>query len=185
MNSAVIGLVAAVVGVTGTLLAPIFSQRLLARSQADQFDQQQAALRTQWLREQERLELTERRGCYITTSAAYWRYRVQLMNYLWHVHREDLTPDARAELDEARRAHHSAFAEAQLIASAVVLAHLDSMAIALGDAYRKIKFLEEGAPRSNGAFEDIEGELQQLWDPWQEMRRVMRVDLGASHSPVR
>lgn len=184
MNSAAIGLVAAVVGVTGTLLAPVFSQRLLARSQADQFDRQQRAVQAQWEREQERMELTERRACYITTNAAYRRYRIQLMNYLWHVHRANVTPEARAELQDARAAHHAAFAEAQMIASPAVLARLDPMATSLGDAYRKIKFLEEGEPRSNGSFEEIEADLQRLWEDWKEMRSVMRADLGIDAPPV-
>lgn len=56
MGSALIGLAAAVVGVTGTLMATVLSQRLMARVQSQQFAHQQQEAEAQWLREQHVVE---------------------------------------------------------------------------------------------------------------------------------
>jgi hypothetical protein len=178
MGNGMIALVAAIAGVAGTLLAPFFSQRLLARIQGEQFERQQQAARADWRREQERVELAERRSCYVTTNAAYRRFRIQLMDYLWHLHHGTVDAEARAELTAARDEHNAAFAEAQMVASAAVLIHLDDMAATLGDVRTKIKRLERGAPETGGSFEDVDRELRGFWDRWSEMRREMRADLG-------
>jgi acyl-CoA reductase-like NAD-dependent aldehyde dehydrogenase len=173
-----IALAAALVGVTGTLLAPILSQRLLARVQSEHFERQQQVAHAQWTREQELAELAQRRACYVTTNAAYRRFRIQLMDYLWLLHRGAVDAEARAELTAARDAHNAAFAEAQLVASAAVLTRLDDAATALHDAYVKIINLERGVPLTDGSFEDIDRDLREFWDRWNEMRRVMRADVG-------
>ncbi|WP_251093799.1 hypothetical protein [Streptomyces sp. Caat 7-52] len=178
MGNGMIALVVAVVGVAGTLLAPIFSQRLLARIQGEQFERQQHAAHADWLREQEKTELAERRACYVMTNAAFRRFRIQLMDYLWHLNRGTVDAEARAELAAARDAHNVAFAEAQMVASAVVLTHLDDMVTALHAAYVKIVYLERGDPRADGSPEDIDRELRGLGDCSHEMRRVMRADMG-------
>ncbi|MGW5640592.1 hypothetical protein [Streptomyces sp. NPDC003832] len=178
MGNGMTALVVAVVGVAGTLLAPILSQRLLGRMQGEQFERQQQAAHTDWLREQEKVELAERRSCYVMTNAAYRRFRIQLMDYLWHLNRGTADAEARAELTAARDAHNAAFAEAQMVASGAVLTHLDDMATALHAAYVKIVYLERGDPHADGSPDDIDRELRGLGDRSHEMRRVMRADVG-------
>ncbi|MFI8072953.1 hypothetical protein ACIF85_29775 [Streptomyces sp. NPDC086033] len=183
-----IALVVAVVGVTGTLLAPVLAQRSNAKTQKSEFERQQHAIQTQWEREQQREELMTRRTCYIEANAANRRYRIQLMNYLWHVRRSEVTDALRADLEVARQAHHSAFAEVQMVASPDVLSELDVMADALSEGYRRTKCLEEGTPDPDDSFEVIEQYLQWIWDRWKAMRDVMRTDLGvhnAAASPPR
>ncbi|TXS40410.1 hypothetical protein EAO75_36175 [Streptomyces sp. uw30] len=182
MGDGLTALIAALVGVTGTLLAPIFSQRIVTRVQEGQFERQQEAMQAQWARDQAEARLSERRACYVATNAAYRRYRIQLMNYLWDVHLGNVTDVARDELEAARHAHHAAFAEAQLTASTPVLAELDAVAKELAGAYRRIKCLEEGNPMANGSFEDIEKDLQRLWDRWKDMRTRMRTCLGVEEA---
>lgn len=176
--STVVTLFVAMVGVVGTLLAPLLSQRAQARALEADFDRQQQAARAQWQREQDQAELEHRRSCYVAANAAFRRYRVQLMNHLWNVHRAEVDDRVSQELEEARQAHHLAFAEAQMIASASVLDHLDEVAIALSEGYRKAKDLEEGHPGPDGSFEEVEAYLRWLWERWKEMRDAMRADLG-------
>ncbi|WP_405873063.1 hypothetical protein [Streptomyces sp. NBC_00005] len=183
MGSTAIALVAAVVGVTGTLLAPILAQRSGARAQQAEFKRQQQAAHAQWQREQQHAELVVRRACYIETNAAYRRYRTELMNYLWHVHRNEVTEAGRERLEAARHAHHAAFAEAQMVAAPDVLAQLDAVAKALSEGYRRTKCMEEGHPDEGDTFEVIETYLQWIWERWEEMRAVMRADLGVPNSP--
>jgi hypothetical protein len=178
MGSALIGLAAAVVGVTGTLVASVLSQRLLARDQSEQFQRQQQAVEAQWHREQQVAELNRRREGYMQVNASFRRYRTHLMNFLWTVHKAAVTPDERELVEEARRDHHSVFAEAQMVASAAVLDELDGMTTALSEVYRRIMCLEEGNPDPDGSFNEIRTDFVRLWERWEGMRAVMRADLG-------
>ncbi|WLQ48351.1 hypothetical protein P8A21_12945 [Streptomyces poriferorum] len=183
MGSALIGLAAAVVGVTGTLIASVLSQRLLARVQSEQFDRQQQLAEAQWRREQQAAELNRRRDGYLQVNASFRRYRTRLMDFHWTVHKEAVTPEARELVEEARRDHHAVFAEAQLIASAAVLAELDGMTAALSEAYRRIMSLAEGTPDPDGSFDDLRTDFAGMWERWVRMRDVMRADIGAGNDP--
>lgn len=178
MGSALIGLAAAVVGVTGTLIASVLSQRLTVRVQAEQFARQQQVAERQWLREQRLVELTRRREGYTHVNAAFRRYRTQLLDFLWTVHKGAVTAEAREAVEEARRDHHSVFAEAQMVASGEVLAELNDMTKALSETYRRIMCLEEGDPDPNGSFDEIRTDFVRLWGQWEQMLGAMRADLG-------
>lgn len=184
MDSGLIALGAAVVGVAGTLLATVLSQRMLARVQAAQFEREQRVDRTRWLREQELAELARRRECYAAANAAYRRYRIGLMSFLWLVHRSQVTPEERATLEEVRNVHHTVFAEAQMIASAAVIAQLDIMTRGMAGAYARTMRLAEGTPHPDGSFEEIHTRLTDLTQRADVMRAVMRADLGVDSTPV-
>ncbi|MEU6287190.1 hypothetical protein [Streptomyces sp. NPDC046988] len=178
MGSALIGLAAAVVGVTGTLIASVLSQRHLARVQSEEFARHQQAAEAQWHREQQVAELSRRRDSYMQVNASFRRYRTQLMNFLWDVHKGTVTSNAREQVEEARRDHHSVFAEAQMVVSPAVLVELDGMTTALSDVYRRTMCLEEGNPDPDGSFTEIRTDFVRLWERWEDMRTVMRADLG-------
>ncbi|MEU4728653.1 hypothetical protein [Streptomyces sp. NPDC023588] len=184
MGSALIGLAAAVVGVTGTLVASVLSQRLTARVQAEQFTRQQQVAETQWLREQRVVELTRRREGYTNANAAIRRYRTHLLNFLWIVHKDAVTAEARETVEEARRDHHSVLAEAQMVASGAVLAELNDMTKSLSETYRRIMCLEEGDPDPDGSFDEIRGDFARIWEQWEKMLGAMRADLGVEDRPA-
>ncbi|MER5733310.1 hypothetical protein ABT084_34120 [Streptomyces sp. NPDC002138] len=191
MDNGLIALAAAVVGVAGTLLATALSQRMLARVQSEQFERQQRAAHAQWLREREVAELALRRDCYIAAGAAYRRYRISLMTFLWRVRDGGVTPAERAALDEARQGHHTAFAEAQMVAAADVLEELDGLTDTLAGTYSRVMGLAsrdpgdpdapgapDGSDSPGGSFEDVHAELLGLRERWESVRAVMRADLG-------
>ncbi|WP_406738484.1 hypothetical protein OG365_23205 [Streptomyces sp. NBC_00853] len=184
MNNALLALAGAIVAVTGTLLAPILSQRVLARVQTEQFERQQRAADAQWLREQRVAEVEKRRACYVTANSGYRRHRIELMKYLWLVHKGEVTAQARADLEETRHAMHTAFAEAQMVASDAVLRELDAMTVTLAGAYSRTLLLEDGNPHPGWSFEEIQTELLQLGDHWKDMRGIMRADLGVDPEPA-
>ncbi|KUN57517.1 hypothetical protein AQJ46_47415 [Streptomyces canus] len=184
MGSTAIALVAAVVGVTGTLLAPVLAQRSGAKTQQAEFEHQQQAAHALWEREQRQAEFAMRRACYIETNAAFRHYRMQLMNYLWDVHRNGVTEADSERLEAARHAHHDAFAEAQMVASPAVLGQLDDASRALSEGYRRTKCLEEGNPDEGDTLEVIQEYLGWIWERWKETRAVMRADLGVPNSPM-
>ncbi|MFJ7259575.1 hypothetical protein ACIQV2_05310 [Streptomyces globosus] len=111
-------------------------------------------------------------------NASLRRYRTHLLNFLWTVHKGAVTPDARELVEEARRDHHSVFAEAQMIASPGVLAELDEMTKTLSEVYRRTMCLEEGNPDPDGSFDEIRADFVRLWEQWERMRATMRADLG-------
>ncbi|MEU4357787.1 hypothetical protein [Streptomyces virginiae] len=180
MGSALIGLAAAVVGVTGTLIASVLSQRLTARVQVEQFARQQQVAEAQWLREQRVAELDRRREGYMNVNAALRRYRTHLLNFLWTVHKDAVTEEAREVVEEARRDHHSVMAEAQMVASAGVLAELNDMTRTLSETYRRIMCLQEGRPDPDGSFDEIRTDFARIWDQWERLLGAMRADLGVA-----
>ncbi|ATZ26638.1 hypothetical protein ACFZBM_23020 [Streptomyces lavendulae] len=182
MESTYIGLAVAVVGVAGTLMASVLSPRLLARIQSEQFTREQRAAEAQWLREQQVAGLARRREAYANVNASFRRYRTHLLNFLWTVHKGAVTEAAREVIEEARRDHHSVFAAAQIVASARVLAELNTMTRTLSETYRRIMCLEEGDPDPDGSFEELKGDFTRLWDQWEEMLGAMRADLGVEES---
>ncbi len=184
MDNALLALAGAVVAVTGTLLAPILSQRVLGRVQAEQFSRQERLAHAEWQRERQIVELDQRRACYVTANSGYRRYRVELMNYLWLVHKGAVTSQGRTDLEEARHAMHASFAEAQMIASDAVLAELDAMTRTLSSAYSRTMRLEEGNPQPGQSFEEIHALLAGVGAQWEAMRGAMRDDLGVDPGPA-
>ncbi|WP_433889406.1 hypothetical protein [Streptomyces sp. CA-111067] len=182
MGSSSLTLSVALVGVLGTLFAPVLSQRLLARAQEDLFEREQQASRGRWLQEQAEGRLTQRRESYVAVNAALRRYRVELMNYLWDVSRGLVPAEAVERLESARHTHHAAYAEAQMIASTEVLEELEAVVDGLSQGYRQTKNLEEGNPDTDGSFDEIRDHLSRLWDRLAQMRGVMRADLGVEDS---
>ncbi|MFD0355469.1 hypothetical protein ACFVHW_17290 [Streptomyces sp. NPDC127110] len=178
----------ALIGMTGTLFAPLLTQRLVGRFQSEQFERQERMAEGQWQREQQAAELDVRRACYVAAMAGYRRYRIELMSFLWRAHKAQAEGAAgggageraagRADLEAARQAMHVAFAEAQLVGSDSVVAELDATAERLAQAFYRVLRLDEGDPVPDGDFEAIKADLLGLGERWKEMRAAMRADLG-------
>ncbi|MFI5826359.1 hypothetical protein ACIA6C_03700 [Streptomyces sp. NPDC051578] len=184
MDNALLALAGTTIAVAGTLIAPVLSQRLVARAESQRFERQERAADAQWARQQQAAELDKRRQCYVTSNSGYRRYRIELMKYLWLVHRAEVTAEARAALEEARHAMHAGFAEAQMTASDAVLAELDSMSRTLAQIYDGVLRLEEGDAAPDGSFEELRAALLRANEQWTVMRGAMRADLGVAPPPA-
>lgn len=178
MNAAVTALIVAIVGVTGTLLAPIVSQRLSARARREEFELQRVQRQDEYKREQQEKTLSAKRACYITVISAGRRYRLELMRYLYAVNERTVGDDARERLEEARFAFNTSLAETELTAAGPVLEALDPIRKGLSESYAAIMNLEQGAQQFNGSFEEIRAVLLKLWDAWPPAHAAMRDDLG-------
>ncbi|MGW7315695.1 hypothetical protein [Streptomyces sp. NPDC054865] len=183
-SSSLIPLAIAVIGVGGTLFAPLLTQRLVARVQAEQGDRQERVADARWRREQQVSALDKRRDCYVAANSGYRRFRVELMNYLWLVHKDAVAPERRTALEDARHAMHASFAEAQMAASDAVLAELDAMSQTFASLYDRVMRLEEGNPAPDGSFEEIQSGLLRANEQWMVMRGAMRADLGVEPGPA-
>ena len=111
MNASVTAVIIAIVGVIGTLLAPIVSQRLSARARREEFDLQRLQQQEEYYRGQQEKVLANKRSCYITMISATRRYRLELMNYLYAVNENTVDSEAKSRLEEARLAVNTSLAE--------------------------------------------------------------------------
>lgn len=177
----------AAVGVLGTLVAPIVSQRLSTRARREDFEMQKSQREEDYVREKRDAELASKRSCYIALTAASRRYRVELVNYLYGVKRGAVSEESRIDLEGARRAFIASVAEAQMVATVKVLSTLGPVNDGLSRAYGMIKDLQNGEQDEDGSFEDILQFLTKQWDQWDGLSDAMRNDLGVEDStrPVR
>jgi hypothetical protein len=178
MDASITALLIAVVGVFGTLFAPIVSQRLSARARREEFELQRLHRQEEYDRERQQEIFVNKRNCYIEIISAARRYRLELMNHLYEVNRGTVDYAASARLEEARLAFGTSFAQAQLTGTLAVLEAVEPIRKGMSDSYQSIKNLEEGAPNPGESFEEVRDFLLGLWDEWPRLHTAIRVDLG-------
>jgi len=178
MNASVTAVVLAIVGVIGTLLAPIVSQRLSAQARREEFDLQRLQRQEEYDRGQQEKVLANKRSCYVTMISATRRYRLELMNYLYAVNEDSVDSGARGRLEEARLGFNTSLAETQLTGIAPVLEALEPITKRMSECYMATKTLERHSSKSNSSFEEIKSSLLKLWDEWPRLYAAMRDDLG-------
>ncbi|WP_274912098.1 hypothetical protein [Streptomyces sp. WZ-12] len=163
--------VVAAVGVVGTLLSALLTQRAAERSRR---------------REQERAERArareteERRACYVALNTATRQYLAALTDQFHALSRTEDPRVARQRLTEARDLHRDVYAEAQMRLPDPVLALAGEVTHALGTLYGRLRRLDEGSPRPGDSLDTVRGEVDALWERLRDLRRGMRADLGAS-----
>ncbi|MET8244933.1 hypothetical protein ABZV31_11220 [Streptomyces sp. NPDC005202] len=104
MTAAVTAMITAVVGVLGTLFAPVLSQRLTARQRAEEA---RAA--------EERRRFEERRAAYTAMNRASRQFHTLLKDALHRIRDGVYTEQDRGQLEEARRDYRDRYAEAQMV----------------------------------------------------------------------
>jgi hypothetical protein len=178
MNGTTGALLIAVVGVLGTLSAPVVSQRLSASARREEFALQRLHRQEDFDRELQREALAAKRACYVSLTATSRRYRVELMNYLHRVNGGTAGDGPRGELEEARRGYIASLAETQMTATAPVLDAVDPVTSGLSEAYRTIMALDGGHPQPGWSFEETRDFLQEHLEDWRHLRAATRADLG-------
>ena len=169
----------AVVGVFGTLVAPIVSQRLSRRARQDEFEMQRETQQDERQHQREQLEFERKRACYVALMTNARHYRMELMNYLYAV--QDKPGVDRVQLEDARRAYVTSFAEVQLTASIQVLTMIEPFNFGLSKAYAATNYPGDEIPDPNRSLKEVENLLRQLWDQqWNSMRKAMRQDIGVT-----
>lgn len=166
-------LLVAVVGVVGTLLSALLTQRAADHSRRREQE------RAEELRER-RSQAGELRSCYVALNAATRQYLAALTDQLHALSRaEDLTA-ARQRLTEARDQYRDVYAEVQLRAPERVLALAAGLSHELGAVYGMARRLDGGVPRAGDTPDAVQLGIDALWSRLRRMRREMREELGAS-----
>lgn len=181
MSASLTALIIAAVGVIGTLVSPIVSQRLSAMARREEFELQRSQRKEEHDRDREKDALDNKRRCYISCTSAARLYRVELMNYLFAVKRDRANDEADVKLMEARSAFSASFSEVQLTGVAAVRDAVMSLRDGLSQAYQAIRRLEDDMPKRDESFKEIDDSLISLWKfEFAAMHEAMRADLGIS-----
>ncbi|WP_019072843.1 hypothetical protein [Streptomyces hokutonensis] len=169
MTAAVTAMITAVVGVLGTLFAPVLSQRLTARQRAE--DVQVA--------ERRRL-FEERRDAYTAMNRSSRHFHTLLKDALHRIRDGVYTERERDQLEEARREHRDRYAEAQMVVPERVLDASRAVNEVLVAADAAVKRLDRGLTRDGENAERIMLDLKEAEPRLTAMRRLMRADLGVT-----
>lgn len=167
--------VVAVVGVAGTLLSALLTQRAADRSR----QREQERAEELWMRRSEAQEL---RACYVALNTAARHYLAALTDQLHALGRDTDLPVVRPRLTEARDQHREVYAEAQMRLPERVLGHAGDVSHDLGAVYGMVRRLDDGARRPGDSPAAVQESVDALWDRLREMRYEMRADLGDSRA---
>ncbi|MGW1841171.1 hypothetical protein [Streptomyces sp. NPDC001966] len=169
MTTAITAMITAVVGVLGTLLAPVFAQRLTARQRTEE---------TRLADERRKFE--ERRTQYTAMNRASRQFHTLLKDALHRIRDGVYTEQERNQLEEARLDHRDRYAEAQMIVPEPILqASRDlNQVLAGGDAV--VKRLDRGVAHDGENVEQALEDLKSADPRLDAMWRLMRQDLGVT-----
>lgn len=160
----------AVVGVVGTLLSALLTQRAADRSRQRERERAEVA-------RERRGELLEVRTCYVALNTATRQYLAALTDQV-HALRRDGSGPVRQRLTDARDQHRDVYAEAQLRVPDPVLDLAGELSRELGTVYGMVRRLDAGTPREGDSATSAQERIDALWRLLREMRRRMRAELG-------
>ncbi|MFE6891249.1 hypothetical protein [Streptomyces sp. NPDC057694] len=167
----------AVVGVLGTLLSALLTQRAADRSRRR--EQERAERARARAREAE-----ERRAGYVALNTASRQYLAALTDQVHTLLRAEDAPAVRQRLTEARDVHRDVYAEAQMRLPDTVLDLAGEITHALGTVYGRLRRLDDGDPRPGDSLGVAQAEIDALWERLRVLRRGMRSDLGVADRPA-
>ncbi|MFE7093206.1 hypothetical protein [Streptomyces erythrochromogenes] len=181
MDVAWVGLLAAAVGVGGTLGSAWLTQRrndVARREEWDRLERSRLADRADQ-RTQERLA---------ARSAAYTAFNATTRNHLAHLndHVHALqqgtagTDDALGALEIARKEFRQIYAEAQLVVPDTVLTELRQAHLSTAQAYAILSRLSRGTAEDGDDIGTAQDSINHCWDVLFQVRATMRADLNVT-----
>ncbi|MCX4415324.1 hypothetical protein OOK43_18825 [[Kitasatospora] papulosa] len=169
MSAAIAAMVTAVVGVLGTLFAPLVASRVTKR-QRD----------AEGLVEERRRLLEERRTAYTSMNRATSHFHTLLKDALHRTRDGVLTDEDRERLEEGRRDYRARYAEAQMIVPEAVLDSSREVNVVLAGVDAALKRVDRGVPRDGETAVRLLLDLKAADPKLTAMHRLMRQDLGVS-----
>lgn len=168
-------LAVAVVGVVGTLLSALLTQRAADRSRRRELEHAERV-------RARRRQTQELRSCYVALNTAARQYLAALTDQLHALGRDAESRVVRERLAEARDQYRDVYAQAQMRVPDRVLALAGDLSRELGVVYGMARRLDEGAPRAGDTPDAVRTGIDAQWARLRRMRREMRADLGASRA---
>ncbi|MEU3461202.1 hypothetical protein ABZ721_14795 [Streptomyces sp. NPDC006733] len=167
MGVAIAAMVTAVVGVLGTLLAPLIAQRSAAAQRA------QETVETD-----RRRTFEERRAAYTAMNRASRQFHTLLKDALHRLRDGVYTPEDRALVEETRRDYRDRYAEAQMIVPQRILEASRDLNSVLAAADAAAKRLDRGVAPHAESPETALSDLQAAEPKLTALHLLMRLDLG-------
>ncbi|WP_327719064.1 hypothetical protein OG381_29315 [Streptomyces sp. NBC_00490] len=169
MTAAVTAMITAVVGVLGTLFAPVLSQRLTSRQRAQEAE----------VAEHRRL-FEDRRTAYTAMNRASRHFHTLLKDALHRLRDDVYTDHDREQLEEVRREYRDRYAEAQMVVPERILDASRAVNEVLAGIDALVKRLDRGRARDGESAVQALLDLKEAEPRLSEMRRLMREDLGVA-----
>ncbi|WP_371665035.1 hypothetical protein OG306_00635 [Streptomyces sp. NBC_01241] len=175
MRAEMVAVLVAVVGVAGTLLAPITTAWVSARTRLQEFTLQQRAAEITRQDEERRTEIERRRTTYIAVNSSTRLWRIRLMEDLRALRAGEI---AGGHAEEARIAFQNDYAQAQMLVPDPVLHACTQVRATLADARKRMLSLAAGDTEYGDTWEVLYEYVLGTWDLITEMQTAMRRDLG-------
>ncbi|MET8179775.1 hypothetical protein [Streptomyces sp. NPDC005336] len=165
--------VVAVVGVVGTLLSALLTQRAADRGRRREQERAEEAL------ERSR-HAQELRSCYVALNTAARQYLAALTDQLHALGRDEDLRAVRQRSTEARDQYREVYAEAQLQVPERVLELAGQLSHDLGAVYGMVRRLDDGVSQAEDSPSAVREGIELLWARLRRMRAEMRAELGVS-----
>ncbi|MFC9932019.1 hypothetical protein [Streptomyces sp. NPDC127190] len=169
MTEAISTMITAVVGVLGTLLAPVISERRAVRQRAEEAE-----------RDAQRRTFEERRRAYTAMNRSSRQFHTLLKDALHRLRDGVYTDRDREQLEDARREYRDHYAEAQMIVPERILEASRAVNQVLAGIDAVLKRLDRGIARDGECAGEALLDLKQAEPLLTAMRRLMRDDLGVA-----
>ncbi|MGP3977284.1 hypothetical protein ACTWQF_25400 [Streptomyces sp. 8N114] len=173
-------LAVAVVGVLGTLLSGLLTQRASDRAKRYELEHADRQRMEDLAAERRQTGMEQRRTSYVALNKAARQYLTALTDHLHVLLRDEEREESRGQLDEARATHRDCYAEAQLVVPDPVLGMAGTVSKALNTTYGMIKRLDNGVPRPEDSLDAVQHRIDDLWGLLRHMRHEMRTSLGVA-----
>lgn len=169
MGATTAAMITAIVGVLGTLLAPLVAQWATKRQRAQERQS-----------EESRRLFEERRAAYTAMNRASRHFHTMLKDALHRLRDGVYTGDDRARVEEARRDYRDRYAEAQMIVPETVLTASRELNVVLAGIDATAKRIDRGLSREGETADQALLDLKAAEPALTTMRRIMREDLGVA-----
>jgi len=180
MDSAVAGLLAAVVGVGGTLGSAWLTQRRGDASRREEWERLERTHRAELAAQQLESSREATKLVYTEFNAAARHYLATLNDHA-HVLRIGYDPrESLAMVETARVDYRRQHAEAQMTVPDTVLAEVRRVDLGLGSVYGILARLSHDTARNGDDVETVRDKITQGWRDLSRMRAMMRTDLGVT-----
>ena len=167
MTPAIAVMVSAIVGVLGTLSAPLLAQRMTARQKI------QATASAE-----RRRHFDDRRVAYTLLNRASREFHTILKDALHRIRDDIYAQQDRAEVENLRRAYRDRYAEVQMIVPERILDASRAVNEVLADMDAAAKRLDRGCPREGETAESLLLALKEAEPRLKALTDLMREDLG-------
>jgi hypothetical protein len=167
MGAAIAAMVTAVVGVLGTLFAPLVTNWAARRQRAEERRDDET-----------RRHFEDRRVAYTAMNRASRHFHTMLKDALHRLRDGVYSDEDRAQVEEARRDYRDRYAESQMVVPEAVLRASRELNVVLAAIDATAKRIDRGLAGEGETAEQALVDLKAAEPALTAMRRIMRDDLG-------